>query len=121
MLTFDQPFLLLLLIPIAILVYLTWRQMSLPFPARQHYLILALRLALFTLVISALAGISWIQPVSRQSTVFVGDLSASTAAQRAFIDQWISSALQSKRPDDQVGIVAIGRNALVEQTIQSQL
>src|SRR5207244_12065890 len=56
-----------------------------------------------------------------QSTLFVGDLSASTAAQRAFIDQWISSALQSRRPDDQVGIVAIGRNALVEQSIQSQL
>jgi uncharacterized membrane protein len=120
-LTFEQPLLLLLLIPVGVLVYLTWRRMSLPFPARQRALILACRLALFTLVIAALAGASWSQPVSRQATVFVGDISASTETQRAFIEQWITSALQHKQPDDQVGIVAVGRNALVEQSVKTQV
>lgn len=119
MLTFEQPFLLLLLIPVGILVYLTWRRMSLPFPVAQRRLILACRLALFTLVITALAGASWSQPIAREATVFVGDISASTGPQRAFIEQWVNSAIQHKRPDDEVGIVAVGRNALVEQSVKS--
>src|SRR5947209_10677741 len=121
MLTFEQPLLLLLLVPVCILVYLAWRNMALPFPRGQRRLILACRLALFTLIICALAGTAWSQPVARQSVVFVGDISASTATQRAFIEGWISAALKHKGPDDQVGIVAVGRNALVEQSVKSQV
>ena len=121
MLTFEQPLLLLLLLPIGLLVYFTWRRMSLPYPVQQRLLILACRLVLFTCVILALAGTAWAQPVSQQATVFVGDISASTGAQRAFIEQWITSALRHKRADDQVGIVATGRNALVEQSVSSQI
>src|SRR2546426_1077249 len=121
MLTFEQPLLLLLLIPIGILVLLTWRRMSLPFPRSQSYLILASRLALFTLIISALAGATLSLPISRQAVVFVGDISDSTTPQRAFIEQWINDAIRHKRPDDQLGIVAVGRNALVEQSIRTQI
>ena len=121
MLTFEQPLLLLLLLPIAVLLYLTWRRMSLPFPVWQRRFILACRLALFTLVIAALAGASISQTVTHQSVVFVGDISSSTQSQQTFIEQWISSALQHKRLDDQVGIVAVGRNALVEQSVQKQI
>ena len=78
MLTFEQPLLLLLLVPVCILVYMAWLNRSLPFPRGQRRLILVCRLALFTLIICALAGASWSQPVSRQSVVFVGDISAST-------------------------------------------
>jgi uncharacterized membrane protein len=111
----------LLLLPVGALVYLTWKRMSLPFSAPQRRLILACRLALFTLVIAALAGASWSQPISRQTTIFVGDISSSTAGQRTFIEQWINSAIQHKRPDDQVGIIATGSNALVEQSVQSHI
>src|SRR2546421_315993 len=121
MVTFEQPLLLLLLVPVGILVYLAWRNISLPFPRGQRWLILACRLALFTLIIGALAGTAWSQPVSRQSVVFVGDISASTAMQKAFIEQWINAAIKHKGPDDQVGIVAVGRNALVEQSLKTQI
>ncbi|HEY5003842.1 MAG TPA: glutamine amidotransferase [Ktedonobacteraceae bacterium] len=121
MLSFEQPWLLLLLLPIGILVYLTWRRTSLPFSAFQRRLILACRLALFTLIICALAGTSWQQPISRQATVFVGDISDSTSAQRPIIEQWITSAMQHKRSGDEVGIVAVGRNALVEQSVKTQI
>ena len=121
MLTFEQPLLLLLLVPIGILVYLAWRNMSLPFPRSQRWFILGCRLALFSLIICALAGAAWSQPVSRQSVVFVGDISASTGTQKAFIEQWITSALKHKGPEDQVGIVAVGRNALVEQSVKTQI
>ncbi len=121
MLSFEQPLLLLLLVPIAILVYLTWRRSSLPFAVPQRRLILACRLLLFTLIVCALAGASWQQPISRQATVFVGDISDSTSAQRPLIEQWITSALQHKRSGDEVGIVAVGRNALVEQSVKTQI
>jgi len=121
MLSFEQPLLLLLLIPIGILVFLTWRRMSLPFRRPQRYIILATRLALFTLIVTALAGATVSQSISRQAVVFVGDLSASTTPQRAFMEQWINDAIRHKRPADQVGIVAVGRNALVEQSVNTQI
>src|SRR6266516_2865497 len=121
MLVFEQPLLLFLLIPIGILVFLTWRRMSLPFRRTQRYIILASRLALFTLIILALAGATVSQPISRQAVVFVGDLSASTTPQQAFMEQWINDAIRHKRPTDQVGIVAVGRNALVEQSVNTQI
>ncbi len=121
MLSFEQPLLLLLLIPISILVLFTWQRMSLPFPRSQRYLILASRLALFILIVTALAGATVSVPISRQSVVFVGDISASTTPQRAFIEQWINDAIHHKRPEDQVGIVAVGRNALVEQSVRTQI
>src|SRR5260370_8417311 len=98
MLAFEQPLLLLLLVPVGILVYLAWRNMSLPFPRGQRWLILGCRLALFSLIICALAGAAWSQPVSHQSVVFVGDISASTATQRAFIEKWINAALKPTSP-----------------------
>ncbi|HET9919810.1 MAG TPA: glutamine amidotransferase [Ktedonobacteraceae bacterium] len=121
MLTFEQPLLLLLFVPVAALIFFAWRRTSLPFPKRQRWLILGSRLLLFALIISALAGAAWSQPISRQAVVFVGDISASTTPQRAFIEQWITSALRHRGPDDQVGIVAVGRNALVEQSMRSQI
>jgi von Willebrand factor type A domain len=121
MVHFDQPLLLLLFIPIGILVFLTWKRMSLPFPRTQRNLILASRLLLFILIVTALAGASIPVPISQQAVVFVGDISASTTTQQAFIEQWINNAIQHKRPEDQVGIVAVGRNALVEQTVRTQV
>ncbi len=121
MLEFEQPLLLLLLIPIGVLVFLAWRRMSLPFPGAQRYMILVSRLVLFVLIVSALAGAALSLPISRQAVVFVGDISASTSPQRAFIEQWINNAIQHKRPGDQVGIVAVGRNALVEQSVSTQI
>lgn len=121
MLTFEQPLLLLLLLPLGALVYLTWRRMSLPYALTQRVLILVCRMALFVCIIAALAGAAWNQPVTRQATVFVGDISDSTLPQRSFMQQWISSAISHKRPDDLVGIVAVGHNALVEQSVQTQV
>lgn len=121
MFMFEQPLLLLLLIPIGVLIFLTWRNMSLPFPRTQRRFILACRLLLFTLVIAALAGFSLALPVRHQSVVFVGDISASTQSQQGFIERWISDAIHHKQPDDQVGIVAVGRNALVEESVQKQI
>src|SRR5438874_2872198 len=121
MLSFEQPLLLLLLIPIGILVLVFWQRMSLPFPRSQRYWILASRLVLFILIVTALAGATVSVPISRQAVVFVGDISASTTPQQSFMERWINDAIQHKRPEDQVGIVAAGRNALLEQPVRKQI
>lgn len=121
MLTFEQPLLLLLFLPIGILVYLTWQRMALPYAGRQRRMILASRLLLFSCIILALAGTALTLPVTHQTTIFVGDISASTTAQRSFIEQWINDAVKHKQADDRVGIVAVGRNALVEQSVQANV
>src|SRR3989442_5762373 len=110
MLTFEQPLLLLLLVPVCILVYMAWLNRSLPFPRGQRRLILVCRLALFTLIICALAGASWSQPGSRQSVVFVGGNSASTLPQRALIERLINPPLKHKGPDHQGRIRAVCRH-----------
>ncbi len=121
MFTFEQPLLLLLLLPIGLLVLLTWRHMALPFSRTQRGLILVCRLALFLLIITALAGPVLSLPTARQAVVFVGDVSDSTLAQQDVMAQWINAAIRQKRPGDQVGIVAVGRNALVEQSLSTSI
>jgi uncharacterized membrane protein len=95
--------------------------MSLPFPRIQRRLVLVVRLLLFACIVLALAGTALALPVNHQTTIFVGDISASTTAQRSFIEQWINNAIRHKQADDQVGIVAVGRNALVEQSVSKQV
>ena len=118
MLTFEQPYLLLLFIPIGLLVFFAWRTCPCPSHASNagSSWVAACCSSSF---ICALAGAAWAQPVTRQSVVFVGDISASTGTQKAFIEQWITNAIKHKGPNDQVGIVAVGRNALVEQSVRT--
>ena len=119
MFRFEQPLLLLVLLPVGLLVLFTWRRMALPFRRTQRGMILACRLGLFLLIITGLAGPVLALPTSRQAVVFVGDISASTLPQQEFMAQWIDQAMLKKRPGDQVGIVAVGRNALVEQSVST--
>lgn len=121
MFTFEEPYLLLLLLPVAFMLYLTRKRLAEVFPVRQHLLILLSRFVLFTLIIAALAGAAWTQPVTRQTTIIVGDISSSTASQRTIIEQWVSNALKNKPAQEQVGIVAVGHNALVEQAVGSHV
>jgi len=67
--------LLLLLLP---LVYLVWRRWPPPFARRRGRLSLALRLALVTLLVLALAGVRITLQPHQRAIIAVVDLSAST-------------------------------------------
>ncbi len=118
---FEQPLLLLLLLPVGLLTWLAWRRLALPFSRAQRRFIVASRIALFVLVIAGLAEPVLAMPEARQAVIFVGDISASTLAQQGVMAQWIDDAIRQKRPGDSVGIVAVGRNALVEQSLSTSV
>ena len=116
-LTFSNP-LVLLLLPL-VLAWAAWlwmRDTGNLSPAR-HRLALALRLLIMSALVLVLSGATWQQPVTRQATIFVADLSASVAGLRDAQVSFINRALKYRARDDVAGIVVVGGDALVEQPI----
>ena len=116
-LTFAAP-LVLLLLPI-VLGWAAWlwlRDRGNLSPLR-HRLALALRLLILGALIFVLAGATWQQAATRQATIFVADLSASTAGVQDREAAFIASALKARGHEDVAAVVAVGGDALVEQPI----
>ena len=57
---------------------------------------------------------AWRHTVNRQAVVFVADLSASADQQRAWVEEFVRQAMEARGRDDRAGVVAIGRDSLVE-------
>jgi uncharacterized membrane protein/Mg-chelatase subunit ChlD len=113
---FDAPLALLLLVPaVALTVALhlgTRRRMG----VGRHRAALAVRTLLLTALVLALAGFRLVLPVDRLATVFVVDLSDSVGnAGREDALAFLRETLDVKREDDLAGIVAFGKDALVER------
>ncbi|WP_322489828.1 VWA domain-containing protein [Chloroflexus sp.] len=71
-------------------------------------------------LIFAFAGIQWVRPVDRLTTVFLLDGSDSMpASTRAQAEAFIRAALQEMPADDQAAIIVFGDNALVERAPDS--
>ncbi|HWE63658.1 MAG TPA: VWA domain-containing protein [Chloroflexota bacterium] len=113
--SFSAPLVLLLLIPVIGGAVWAWLGRRHGLGGRRRFLSLALRLLIFLALILALAGLTWQRPRSAQAVVFVGDLSASTRAGQNDMMRFINQALQMRGHDDRVALVAMGKQALVEQ------
>lgn len=113
--TFDTPLLLLLLLPILGGTIWAWRGRSHGLGRRRRGASLALRLAIFSALILALAGLTWQRPRQAQAVIFVADLSASTESSQDTLIHFIDQALHARGRDDQAGVVALGKEAEVEQ------
>ena len=113
---FTAPQLLLLLVPAVLLTLL------LSGAARHHQglgrrrVALVIRVVLLGLIVFALAGLQWVWPVDKLTTVFVLDLSDSvgTAGRTAAVE-FVRQAIETKKDGDRAGIVAFGGDALVER------
>ncbi|HYO43195.1 MAG TPA: VWA domain-containing protein [Candidatus Limnocylindrales bacterium] len=114
--TFDAPLALLLLIPllaIVVALHLTSRR-RLGIGRRRAAL--AIRVALLSALVFALAGFQLVLPVDRLSVVYVVDLSDSVGtAGREEALAYLRESLAAKEDDDIAGIVAFGGDALVER------
>ena len=77
-------------------------------------LIPAFRMLLVTLLVVALAIPAVHYTVDRQAVVFVADLSDSVAQQRTQVEEFVWQAMEARGSDDKAGVVAFGRDALVE-------
>ncbi len=115
----TNPVALLLLVLLVPLLYVAWRGNAVP--ALRSQLTLACRVAICTLLVLALAGLTLEQPVDRQAVVFVADLSASAAGSRSAQERFISQAVAAKRPDDVFAVVGTARQAVVDRVLGGSL
>jgi len=113
---FDAPLALLLLVPLlafTIALHLAARRRM--GAARRRAALLVRGLLLAALVL-ALAGFQLVLPVDRLATVFVVDLSDSVgAAGRQEALEFVQESLEEMPDGDLAGIVAFGKEALVER------
>ncbi len=106
---------LLALVPLA--VYLSRTSMALMRPRRRRWS-LALRIALITLLVLALSGLSVVRAADRLSVVFLVDRSDSISAEaRALQAQYINSAIEGMKEGDAAGVVVFGADALVDRPV----
>ena len=105
---------LLLLLPALGSVLYLWRQSRRGKEGWRGLIIPALRVLLVTLVVLALAVPTVLYTVDRQAVILVADLSDSVAKQRTQVEEFLRQAMDARGSDDKVGIVAFGRDALVE-------
>jgi Mg-chelatase subunit ChlD len=110
MLTFFQPVWLLLLIPLAA-AWIAW-----PLPNRGLKI---LRAIIFLLVVLALAQLAIKLPDRAGTVIVVADRSESMPQNSDAAEKEIISLLhKAMRPRDQLGVVAFGQDAVVEQSPQ---
>lgn len=115
MITFTLPIVLLLAIPLFALVIVIWQRGYINLSARRARFALGVRLLLIALVVLGLAGAALNLPQSREATVMVADLSASDAGMQSSMQRLIDAAAVTRPATDQLGVVAAGREPLVEQ------
>jgi len=115
-LAFDTPLALLLLVPLLALTVGLHLASRRRLGVGRRQLALGVRVALLSALVFALAGFQLILPVDRLATVFVVDLSDSVGnAGRQDALAFLRETLAEKPDGDVAGIVAFGREALVER------
>jgi len=113
---FDQPIWLLLLIPALLLTFVPHLAARRRMGANRRRAAVALRTILLSALVLALAGFQLVLPVDRLATVFVVDLSDSVGTDgREDALAFLRETLEVMPEGDQAGIVAFGKDALVER------
>ena len=113
---FEAPLALLLLIPALALTFALHAGARRRMGAGRRRAALILRTVVLTALVFAIAGFQLVLPVDRLATVFVVDLSDSVGnAGRSDALAFLRETLKEKPPGDVAGIVAFGKDALVER------
>jgi Mg-chelatase subunit ChlD len=115
-LSFARPeALLLLFVLVPLAVYLSRTSLAYLRPGRRR-LSLALRVAIISLLVLALSGVSLVRAADNLSVVFLLDRSDSiSAAQKSLQASDVRAAIASMHPNDQAGVIAFGADALVDR------
>src|SRR5262245_13868027 len=113
---FEAPLLLLLFIPAFLLTIVLHIAARRRVGAGRRRIALVIRSVLLASLVLGLAGLQVVLPVNRLATVFVVDLSDSIGnAGREDALAFVRSALEVMPDEDVAGIVAFGKEALVER------
>ena len=112
----EQPMWLLLLVPALLLTFVPHLAARRRMGANRRRAAVALRTILLSALVLALAGFQLVLPVDRLATVFVVDLSDSVGTDgREDALAFLRDTLEVMPEGDQAGIVAFGKDALVER------
>ncbi|MCR2820891.1 VWA domain-containing protein [Lederbergia panacisoli] len=117
-LEFNYPFLLFLLIPAGVVLYLFFKQNK-GFNNAEKIWIICMRSLVFALIILSLATPQLVFKTDEKNVVFLVDASASMIGTEDSILSWIEKSIQSKKEKDQFAVLTVGKNAAVEQSFQS--
>ncbi|HJP89785.1 MAG TPA: VWA domain-containing protein [Candidatus Limnocylindrales bacterium] len=113
---FEAPIWLLLLVPALLVTFIPYLAARRRIGAGRRRAAVAIRTLLMSALILALAGFQLVLPVDRLATVFVVDLSDSVGeAGREDALAFLRETLDVMPEGDQAGIVAFGKDALVER------
>ena len=114
--TFDSPLALLLLPPVLLFTFALYLGARRRLGAWRRRVGLLVRTVVLVALVFALAGFQLVLPVDRLATVFVVDLSDSigTAGRQEALD-FVKASLEEMPDGDVAGIVAFGKEALVER------
>jgi uncharacterized membrane protein/Mg-chelatase subunit ChlD len=113
------PYLIALLVLLPLFWYWMRRTPRRLSPLRRR-LLTALRSLVFILVVGSLIRLSLLQAYERANVVFLVDMSHSIAtAARQHALAFIRAVVEHKRPQDQVGLVVFGADALLEQAVSA--
>jgi uncharacterized membrane protein/Mg-chelatase subunit ChlD len=113
---FTAPQLLLLLVPAILFTLLLSRAARHHLGVGRRRVASVVRVALLSLIVLALAGLQWVWPVDKLTTIFVVDLSDSVGASgRTAAVEFVREAIAATPDGDRAGIVAFGGDALVER------
>ncbi|MBS4193816.1 VWA domain-containing protein [Lederbergia citri] len=113
----KYPFLLLLLIPAGVVLFLFLKQMK-GFKQANKLWITCIRGIVFTLLILSLATPQLVFKTDERNVVFLADSSASMVGTEDEILSWIEKSVQSKKEKDAFAILSLGKNAAIEQSFQ---
>lgn len=117
MISFSNPLVLLLLLPLVAGTVAIWRNGYVNLSPRRQRVALAVRVALLTAIVLGLAGMGLSLPQSRQAVVFIADLSASDQGSKSTMRSLINAAVMHRPSGDLAGVISVGRQALVEQPV----
>src|SRR5437868_728118 len=113
---FEAPVWLLLLVPALLLTLVPALAARRRIGAGRRRAALAIRVVVLAALVFALGGFQLVLPVDRLATVFVVDLSDSVGSSgREDALAFLRDTLKVMPQDDQAGIVAFGKDALVER------
>jgi Mg-chelatase subunit ChlD len=116
--SFARPeALLILLMLVPLTIYLSRTSIAFLRP-RSRRLSLALRIAIVTLLVTALAGAAVVRAADKFSVVFLLDHSDSVpAAAQSAQAAYVRTAISAMKENDSAGVVVFGANALVDRPV----
>ena len=113
------PYFLAILVVLPLVVFWVRRTPRRLTPGRRR-LLTTLRLIVLLLLVGGLVRLSLTQAYQRANVVFLLDLSESVATSvRQQALEFVQAMVTQKRPDDGVGLVVFGTDAVLEQSVSS--